>query len=275
MPENSPAEVVNQARKHLLNIVVILKDGKVENAIKAATFGLVAYVKHNNILIKQEKKEFQELLTKAIHLISLDPLVKEVSKEPLEYEPKKELEVLAKLRALPELLRERQLQKGEKQEEVRLQSRTDRLEKGKQLLQQKYFDGAIQHFKRLCDDFPNDPELYAEIGKILFDINHIECITFFEKALAANPKDHKSLSMMGVAFRKIKKFDQAEQAYLAALEVDKDNVSYLFNLARVYIDSGNWVKAQESLHRVLKIDPDLEPAKKGLEFATRHCRDQM
>ena len=275
MQENSPEATVGQARKHLLNIVAILKDGKVDSAIKAATFALVAYIKHGNILIKQEKKEYQELLTKAIHLISLDPLVKEVSKEPLPYEPKKEKEALLKLRELPELLQARELQKGEKQEEARVQARTDRLEKGKQLLQQKYFDGAIQHFKRLCDDFPDDPVLYAEIGKILFDINHIECLTFFEKAVALVPKDHRSLAMMGVAFRKIKKFEQAEQAYMAALDVDKDNVSYLFNLSRVYIDAGNWIKAQETLHRVLEIDPSLEPAKKGLEFATRHCRDLL
>jgi len=81
--------------------------------------------------------------------------------------------------------------------------------------------------------------------------------------------------MMGVAFRKIKKFDQAEAAYLAALEIDKDNINYLFNLSRVYIDSGNWLKAQGTLRRVLEIDPSLEPARKGLEFASRHCREMM
>lgn len=275
MQENTPAELVRKARKHLLNIISILKDGKIENAIKAVVFALMAYLKHGNILIMQEKKEYQELLEKAVNLISFDALVKEVSKQPLRYEPKKELELLATLRELPDLIKASQLQKSARAAEARLQTRGERMEKGKQLLQQKYFDGAIAHFKRLCDDFPGDSALFAEIGKILFDINHIECITFLEMAVAANPVDHKSLAMMGVAFRKIKKFEQAEASYLAALEIDKDNVNYLFNLSRVHIDSGDWVKAQGVLRHVLEIDPSLEPARKGLEFATRHCRDLL
>ncbi|MFP5222462.1 MAG: tetratricopeptide repeat protein [Acidobacteriota bacterium] len=275
MQENNPDELLRQARKHLLNIVSILKDGKIDSAIKAVIFALVAYIKHGNLLIKQERKEYQDLLEKAVNLISFDPLVKEVSKNPLSYVPKKEMELLARFRDLPDLILASQRQKREQAEEARIQAKGERLEKGRQLLQQKYFDGAIAHFKRLCEDFPGDNALFAEIGKLLFDINHIECITFFEMAVAADPADHKSLAMMGVAFRKIRKFDQAEAAYLAALEVDKDNINYLFNLSRVYIDSGNWVKAQSVLRRVLEIDPSLEPARKGLEFASRHCRDMM
>jgi tetratricopeptide (TPR) repeat protein len=273
MQDNSPESLVAQARKNLLNIVSVLKDGNVDSAIKVAVFGLGAYIKHGNILIKQEKKEFQELLTKAIHLISLDPRIKEACKTPLEYVPKKEAELLAVMRSLPDLIHANQARRDGQEAEARMQAKGDRLEKGRQLLMQKYFDGALQLFRRLCDDFPEDAELRAEIGKTLFDINHIECITFLEQAVALNPGDHKSMAMMGVALRKIKKFDQAEEAYQNALAVDQDNVNYLFNLSRVYIDSGNWTKAQETLRRVLTIDPSLEPAKKGLEFATRHCRD--
>lgn len=275
MQEQNPDELITQARKHLMNIVVTLKDGNVESALKSVIFGLFIFMKHGNLLIRQEKKEFQELLTKAVHLLSLDMTIKELCKEPLEYVQKKELELLSRLRALPEAIQVLRRQRVEQKTEALTQSRLDRLDKGKQLLQQKYFDGAIQHFKRLCDDFPGDQALFAEIGKILFDINHIESITFLEMAVAIDPGDHKSYAMMGVAFRKIRKFEQAEQAYRSALEAAPENVNYLFNLSRVYIDSGNWLKAQEALRRVLEIEPDLEPARKGLEFATRHCRDLM
>lgn len=273
MKEHSQAELIGQARKHLLNIVSILKDGKIDSAIKAAVFGLMAYIKHGGSLIMQERKEYQDLITKAVHLISLDPAVKEVLDKPLEYTPKKEAEALRVLRSLPGLMAERDRARSEQRREALAQARTDRLEKGRQLLQQKYFDGALQHFTRMCDDYPGDAELFARIGKMLFDINHIECITFLEKAVQADPSDHKSLALTGVAFRKIKKFEQAERAYLAALEASPDNVNYLFNLSRVYIDAANWTKAQQTLRRVLELDPGLEPAQKGLEFATRHCRD--
>lgn len=273
--QHSPQDLLVQARKHLMNIVVILKDGDIDAAIKAVLFGLFVYLKHGNLLIRQEKKEFQNLLVKAVNLISLDPLVKQVSPTALEYEPKKETELLTKLRALPPLLEAVRQERESKMAGEREQSRLDRLEKGKQLITQRYFDGALQHFRRLSDDFPQDAALHAQIGKILFDINHVECITFLEKAAALDPADHKSLAMMGVALRKTKKFDQAERAYIAALDIDKDNINYLFNLSRVYIDSTNWAKAQEVLGKVLALDPSLEPAKKGLEFCTRHCRDSM
>lgn len=275
MHEQNPAELVTQARKHLMNIVVTLKEGNVEQALKSVIFGLFIFIKHGNLLIRQEKKEFQDLLTKSVHILSLDTTIKELCKEPLEYVQKKELELLARLRALPEQIQAVRQKRVEQHAEARLQSRIDRLEKGRALLQQKYFDGAIQHFKRLCDDFPGDHDLFAEIGKMLFNINHIESITFLEMAVASDPADHQSYAMMGVAFRKIKKFEQAEQAYLSALEAAPENVNYLFNLSRVYIDSGNWAKAQETLHRVLILEPGLEPAKKGLEFASRHCRDLL
>lgn len=273
MSDNTPEAIVSQARKHLLNIVSILKEGKLDSAVKAVVYGLSAYIKFQNVMIMQERKEYQELLAKAAHLISLDTQVKAVLSEPLVYTPKKEAELLAILRTLPELLGKHQAQMNQERQASLAQAREERLEKGRQLLQQKYFDGAVQHFKRMCDDYANDPELYAEIGKTLFDINHIECLTFLEKAVAANPEDHKSLAMLGVALRKTRKFDQAEQAYLQALKADNDNVGYLFNLSRVYIDAGNWQKAQETLRKVLTIDPSMEPARKGLEFATRNLRD--
>lgn len=275
MSELEPQDIIVQARKHLLNIVSILKDGSVEDAIKAAVYGLYAYIKHGGVLIRQEKKEYQELLTKAVHLISLDPVVKQMCPEPLEYVPRNELQLLSRLRELPEKMRSLRQDRQRQAEAARLQSRTDRMEKGRQLIAQKYFDGAVQHLGRLSADFPGDAPLQAEIGKMLFDINHIECITYFEKAVAIDQQDHKSMAMMGVAFRKIRQFDNAERAYRAALEKDEDNVNYLFNLSRVYIDAGKWNNAQETLRRVLEIDPSLGPARKALEFATRHCRDLL
>ncbi|WP_243367179.1 tetratricopeptide repeat protein [Fundidesulfovibrio soli] len=246
-----------------------------EDAIKAAVYGLYAYIKHSGVLIRQEKKEYQELLTKAVHLISLDPLVKQMCSEPLEYVPRNELQLLSRMRQLPEQIRSLHRDRLQQAETARLQSRSDRMEKGRQLIAQKYFDGAVQHLGRLSAEFADDAALQAQIGKMLFDINHIECITYFEKAVALDPQDHGSLAMMGVAFRKIRQFDNAERAYLAALERDQDNVNYLFNLSRVYIDAGKWTNAQETLRRVLDIDPTLGPARKALEFATRHCRDLM
>jgi len=275
MSELTPQDVIVQARKHLLNIVAILKDGTVEDAIKAAIYGLFAYIKHGGLMIRQEKKEYQQLLTKAVHLIGLDATVKEVCEHPLEYVPGGEIQLLSVLRDLPERLRSIRRDRRQQAEEARIRSRSERMDKGRQLITQRYFDGAVQHFGRLSADFADDAPLQAEIGKILFDISHIECITYLEKAVALDPGDHKSMAMMGVAFRKIRRFDGAERAYLAALEKDKDNVNYLFNLSRVYIDAGNWTRAQETLRRVLEIDPGLEPARKALEFATRHCRDLL
>lgn len=275
MQSSIPADLAAQARKSLLNIVSILKEGSAEEAVKALVFGLAVYIKHNALLIKHEKKEFQELFTKAAQLISLDRVVKEVCDPPLHYTPGQEQVLLGRLLALPEAMKAVQ-SKGEVEREATLErEKAERLEKGKALLAQKYYDGALAHFTRLVGDYPADAALTAEIGKLLYDINHIECITFFEKAVALDPKDHGTLALMGVALRKTRKFEQAEAAYLKALELSPDNVGYLFNLSRVYIDAGNWQKAQQTLRCVLELSPGLEPAEQALEFASRHCRDML
>ena len=186
-----------------------------------------------------------------------------------------ELDLLTKLRALPEKIKILKLEGQARQALEMEQSRLGRIEKGKQLLAQRYYKGALQHLTRLSQDYPQDHEIQSEIGNMLFDINHVESTTFLEKAVALNPTDHVSLARIGLTLRKTKKFDQAEQAYLSALEASPDNVQYLFNLARVYIESGQWVKAQGTLTRLLEVDPDSIPAQKAMEYASKHCRDML
>lgn len=275
MSQQSPSALINQARKNLLNIAVLLREGNLEAALNALIFGIFVYVKHANHFTRLEKQDFQDLMVKYVNLVSLDPTIKAVCHEHLEFEPKMEKDLLFKLRALPEKIRALKLQGVAREAKEREQVRLDRIEKGRQLLQQRYYDGALKHFKRLSEDYPQDYEVQSLIGNLLFEINHVECTTFLEKAVCLEPTDHKSLARIGTALRKTRKFDQSEQAYMAALKISENNVNYLFNLARVYIDSTQWQKAQATLRQLLAIDPDLEPAKKALEFASKNCRDML
>ena len=213
------------------------------------------------------------MLTKAVHLLGLDPEVKAVHLEPLEYVPRQEREILAVLAGLPARIRELKSRRQELKAQERVSAREEGLARGRQLLTQRYFEGAVGHFKRLADDYPDDARLMAEIGKLLFEVNHIECITFLERATVLDPRDVQSLLMLGMAHRKTKRFDKAESAYMTALKTQPDDVNILFDLGKLSMDSADWPKAQGYLRKVLQLVPGLAPAQAALEFATRNCRE--
>lgn len=273
MSKHTPQDLVALSRKHLMLTTSILKDSGIEAAIQSTLFGLATYVKHAGILIRKEKQEYEELLTKAIHLLSLDPAVKAVRPEPLQYVPKQERELLAVLAGLPGRIQALKNQRRDLQLQERAMARDERFAKGRQLVSQRYFEGAVGHFKRLADDYPEDAKLMAKIGKLLFEVNHIECITFLEKAVALDPRDVQSLVMLGMALRKTRKFDKAEEAYTLALRAMPDDVNILFDLGKLSMDSADWPKAQGYLRKVLQLAPGLAPAQAALEFATRNCRE--
>lgn len=275
MDNESAMTLLSKARSIVFDVVPLLREGNIEKAIKSMHYGLAVYGKYGGTLMSGGRKEFEQLLDKALYMISLDKAVKKIANIALEYAPGKEAAIVKRLQIILELLKAAKCREEEERQHTRIQLKSDMMAKGTKLVQNRCFDGAIQLFHRLCAHCRTDAALHAEIGRLLYDAGHIECITFFEKAVEIEPKDHASLATMGLALRKIKRFEQAREAYLAALALDGDNLGYLFNLSRVCIDTGDWSNAQKYLRRVLEIDPDVGVARKALAFASKHCRDML
>ena len=140
------------------------------------------------------------------------------------------------------------------------------------MIQKSRFDGALSQFKQLSSEFPNDYKMHKEISWKLFEVKHIECITFLEKTVGLNPKDAESYAALGQVYRQVKKYKEAISANEKAVALDKENKTYLFNLARAYMDNRSWNEAKQVLLKLIEIDPNLVPAQRALEFVSRPFR---
>jgi len=90
---------------------------------------------------------------------------------------------------------------------------------------------------------------YVALGRLFFKLRRpTESAAFFEKALVENPRNLRALIGRGVALDLTGKFDQAQTAYLAALELSPGDTRAQNNLALSYAFAGNFARAVEIMH---------------------------
>ena len=77
-----------------------------------------------------------------------------------------------------------------------------------------------------------------------------------------------SLVNSAIRHRKNQNYDQAVFYYMKALDLDGEDPSVLFNLARVYHETNMEERAISSLKRALELKPDMEMARQFLDFLT-------
>ncbi len=70
-----------------------------------------------------------------------------------------------------------------------------------------------------------------------------EAIAFFRRALDHDDTFVPAWTNLGVAYRRLKQFAEAEESYLSALEVDRSDLTAVSNLAGLYLATGKADKA--------------------------------
>ena len=101
------------------------------------------------------------------------------------------------------------------------------------------------------------------LGDILFDMRRVkEAMASYGRALAADPRHAATHAALVVAFRHLRRPDEAEASCRAALEADPGCVEALFLLGELRADRGQFAEAEELFRRVLAIDPN---------FALAYC----
>lgn len=266
-------ELIVAAKKYLAGAASLVKEHPVEGYIKYILFSLYAYHKCSASLIGPERKAFKELFEKAFNFINMDSLVKRIHVNSFEYVQGQELKLFNELRQVPQQIHAIREEDGVLMHEAAQREKNIKLKRAINLANTCKFDGAMSQFNQLSKQFSDDYDLHKNISWALFENKHVECLTFFEKCVELNPRDDAAYAAMGQVLRKMKKYALAEEAYLNALDIDPENVVYIFNLARVYIDSRRWSDAKAVLVELLKIDPDLQPAQQALQFVTSSFKD--
>ncbi|HYQ48712.1 MAG TPA: J domain-containing protein, partial [Thermodesulfovibrionales bacterium] len=88
----------------------------------------------------------------------------------------------------------------------------------------------------------------------------------FKWAAKLAPKNAAYLSYLSLAYSKLPgRVKEAEEALLAALKIEPFNAEFHSHLGLVYMKAGIKKRAHTSFQKALKIDPENEKARKGLE----------
>ncbi len=111
-------------------------------------------------------------------------------------------------------------------------------------------DKALEILKTGFEATPTNGDIAAELGRLALEMNHLEIAKpALEMADNQAIRDWKTLSAQGTLRAKQGRYDQAQQYYLAALEIQPDAVSVINNLALSYMLDGNASKAEELLRK--------------------------
>jgi Flp pilus assembly protein TadD len=93
--------------------------------------------------------------------------------------------------------------------------------------------------KRIIDDDEAFAAFFSNRGiEMLAQSRMDESIAYLRRSIELNPDNANNWSNLGVAYRRLDRLDEAEQAYLQALKRDKADLTALNNLAILYHKTG-------------------------------------
>ena len=140
-------------------------------------------------------------------------------------------------------------------------------------MQERKDDVARSHLEKLLAEDANMTEAHYMLGVLAVRARDYEkAVVQFRRVVDAQPEHIKGLYNLGTTLQALRRHDEAEKAYLAALEIDKAHMPSIVHLAHLYQQTGRrergrqyFVKAQGMYEELLgKTD---QPARKAETYA--------
>jgi len=259
---------LSKGRKHLTQVPSLLRQDKLQIAIDALYDGLVIMIK--SPLMKAERGEFEGLLEEALAGLLRDETIKIAYPLTIEYKHGNERELLKDIEGVRIAFNEHmQEQHGLRLQEIEAKKQRLFVE-AEAALATGDNDMALSLYDELKQMFSNDPVVYAAIGQAL--LKHAvyeEAVKYLEIAIERDPSLVCLYNDIGVAMRKLKRFELAEKYFVQGSKHMGKNPNLLFNLGRVYLDSGNWPKALKAANAALAMQGDFIEARRMAEYAAK------
>ena len=108
------------------------------------------------------------------------------------------------------------------------------------------------YYELLKADAENRDEIINNIIAIIIEETPREAIYILNRLTKQNPQAANMFASMGLAYEKIGEYDQAIISYIKAYELDRNNMTYCYNLGVLYDQAKNYEKAVEMYVMVLK-----------------------
>lgn len=112
---------------------------------------------------------------------------------------------------------------------------------------------------------PKDMGSHLQMGILLAKLgDRNEAMKYFDKVIAAEPKNAAALNNRGNLFMMNNKYAEAQKAYLAAVQSSPDDPYILVNLAKSYKAAKDTKKAKAAFIKAQKLDPTVKVKYKAL-----------
>ena len=126
-------------------------------------------------------------------------------------------------------------------------------------------DRSLDILKTAYQANPGNGEVAAELGRLALETGHLEIAApVLQTAEAQGIRDWRTLSAFGTLRAKQGKYAEAQQYYLAALELQPDSVSVINNLALSYALDGKADKSEELLRKAVASGHDEKRVRQNL-----------
>jgi tetratricopeptide (TPR) repeat protein len=142
-------------------------------------------------------------------------------------------------------------------------ARISELQLGLALAQSGKVDDSRNHLKQLIDSDPNDIRSYLAYGSVLSDAKDFQAMADnYDKAVQVigavpNRSDWAVFFQRGIAYERLKKWDQAEPNFKKALELNPDQPQVLNYLGYSWVDMNtNLDKGLDMIKKAVDLKPD-------------------
>ena len=259
---------LTKIRRQLNNVRTMVQEERILPAVQYVNEALNILMHAS--LIKNERTELEDLLLNGVDWIANNKTVRAKFPLDLKYKQGQEEQLAESLKQLLEILQEEVSEQANELIRLKEEMHLKLLADAAALLDKGEKQKAGDLHKQLAREFFDDYEVLAEIGEqYLARAMYEEAFEYLAKALDANPKAIHLYNRVGIALRKLERYEIAEKYYRKALEVAGKDVGLLFNLGRLYVEWKQWLKAERVANMVVQIAPELSEGNKLLTYVRK------
>jgi predicted CXXCH cytochrome family protein len=118
-------------------------------------------------------------------------------------------------------------------------------------------DEAELLLRELVEDYPEQYEAAYSLGLLLAEMERVdEAVEFLGRASAGMPERARAHYNYGLALQAVGRVGEAEAALRRALDVEPENIDFLFALADHYVKRGELRRALTLADRMIALEPD-------------------
>ena len=129
----------------------------------------------------------------------------------------------------------------------------------------------IQELENSVAANPDNMSLTLQLANLLHDeLLYDKAIPYYKTYLMMNPKDANARVDIGICYKEIGNFKEAENEMKKALQYDPNHLNAHFNLGIVYLSEGNVQESNKWFKKTVALSPRSEVGKRAQQLLTQH-----